>query len=154
MKLNAAVVAAGLMLVVALPAAAPASAEQNCEPATTRLTQVSAEAVDGTIYATPLGGGEQLRLRADLEAYHHSSGFGAPAPEAVTEWDQTLDQVAEPVDSSDPNWYGKAKARVFAPRTLNTIAERLPDGALQVSYEPGERPADWCAITSIEPVAP
>lgn len=154
MRITAGVVSTGLMLAVALPAAAPAAAQQNCEPATTRLHQVSAEAVDGTIYATPDGGGQQLRLRADLAAYHPSSGFGAAPPDAVAEWDQTLDQVAEPVDSSDPNWYGKAKARVFAPRTLNAIAERLPDGALQVSYQPGERPVDWCAITSIEPVAP
>lgn len=151
--MKAAAMLATLAAATALTPIPVAVANPDCAPATVRLTSVSAEATDGTLTGTPAGTDTPIRLRGDLRAYHRSVGFGDDAPAAVTRWDQALARVSEPIDPNDPNWYGKGKSRVFATRALDDIATEFPDGTLRVSYSPGDRPADWCAINFIQPVA-
>ncbi len=58
------------------------------------------------------------------------------------------------VDSSDPNWYGNAKAKVFLPRTLNDLASRFPADILVVRFTPDDDQSDTFRLESIQPTGP
>lgn len=121
---------------------------------TTRLTSVTADAVDGTITGTPLAGAEAVTLTGQGDAYLKSTGFAEAAPEAVQEWDTAIERVSGlDVSPDDPNWYGNAKARVFLPRTLNELATRFPEGTLVVQFAAGEADGPY-RLVSIQPTAP
>ena len=55
------------------------------------------------------------------------------------------------VDSSDPNWYGNAKAKVFLPRTLNDLAAQFPADILVVRFTPDADQSDTFRLESIQP---
>lgn len=145
------------VLTVAPAHAAPAL-PGFCAPATVvdgvcsaRLESVTADVVNGTITGSPVGGGEAVTLAGQADAYLPSVGT-APRPEAVTNWDTTIDQVGHlDVDPSDPNWYGNAKARVFMPRTLNDLATQFPPGTLVVRFVPGDAASATFELVSIQP---
>jgi hypothetical protein len=151
---------------VALPAIlniAPAHAAplpDSCVPpsvvdnvCTARLTSVTADAVDGTITGTPVGGGPAITVAGQEDAYQKSAGFGDATPEAVQRWDDTFDSVGNlDVDPSDPNWYGNAKARVFLPRTLNDLASQFPPDILMVRFTPDDAQSGGSfRLVSIQP---
>lgn len=145
------------VLTVAPAHAAPAL-PGFCVPATVvdgvctaRLESVTADAVNGTITGSPVGGGAEITLAGQGDAYLPSVG-SAPRPEAVTNWDTTIDQVGNlDVDPSDPNWYGNAKARVFMPRTLNDLATQFPPDILVVRFVPGDAASGTFELVSIQP---
>ena len=81
-----------------------------------------------------------------------SSGFGDARPEQIQQWDDTIDRVDNlDVDSSDPNWYGNAKAKVFLPRTLNDLAAQFPADILVVRFTPDADQSDTFRLVSIQP---
>jgi len=156
----------GALAVLAVPAilgVAPAHAAPLlpafCVPAavvdgvcTARLTSVTADVVNGTITGTPVGGAEAVTLAGQEDAYLKSAGFGAAAPEAVTTWDTTIDQVRSlPVDPATPNWYGNAKAKVFLSRTLNSLATQFPPDTLVVGFAADETAPGHLRLVSIQP---
>ena len=55
------------------------------------------------------------------------------------------------VDSSDPNWYGNAKAKVFLPRTLNDLASQFPADTLVVRFTPDDDQSGTFRLESIQP---
>ncbi|MDX1875933.1 hypothetical protein SBI67_27770 [Mycolicibacterium sp. 120266] len=121
---------------------------------TTRLTSVTADAVDGTITGTPIGGAAPVTLAGQGDAYLKSTGFGVAAPEPVQDWDATIDRVGGlSVDPTDPSWYGNAKARVFLPRTLNELATRFPPDSLVVRFAPDDGQPGVFRLVSIQPTA-
>ncbi|GAA2773868.1 hypothetical protein GCM10010533_08740 [Mycolicibacterium pallens] len=119
---------------------------------TARLASVTADAVNGTTTGTPVGGSTAITLAGQGDVYLKSTGFGDAAPEAVKQWDATIDSVSSlSVDPSDPNWYGNAKSRVFMPRTLNELATHFPPNTLLVSFTPDDASSDTFRLVSIQP---
>ena len=119
---------------------------------TTRLTSVTADAVNGTITGTPVTGGAAITLAGQGDAYLKSAGFGDARPEPVQRWDDDIDSVGGlSVDSSDPNWYGNAKARVFLSRTLNGLATQFPPDVLLVRFTPDDTQQGSFRLVSIQP---
>jgi hypothetical protein len=131
----------------------PAQAAPACAPSTVRLASVTADTIDGTITGSPVGGGAPITLTGPLEAYQRSEGFGETPPPAVKQWDDTLDQANVPIAPDDPNWYGRAKNRAFAPRSLNDLAVSFPANTLVVQYGQGDQRGPACVMSSIRPVA-
>ncbi|MGW4097762.1 hypothetical protein [Mycobacterium sp. NPDC004974] len=119
-----------------------------------RLTSVTADVIDGTITGTPVGGGAAITLAGPADAYQKSTGFGDTPPDAVQQWDTSIDKVSDlDTSPSDPNWYGNAKARVFLPRTLNDLATKLPADVLVVRFTPDDTRPDTFRLVSIQPTA-
>ncbi|WP_234835074.1 hypothetical protein [Mycolicibacterium stellerae] len=119
---------------------------------TARLTSVTANAVDGTITGTPVGGGAAITLAGQGDAYLKSAGFGDPPPDPVQQWDATIDIVnTVGVDPTDPNWYGNAKAKAFLPRTLNDLASKFPPDILVVRFAPDDAEGGTFRLVSIQP---
>jgi hypothetical protein len=119
-----------------------------------RLTSVTADAVNGTITGTPVGGGSVVTLAGQGDAYLKSTGFGDARPDPVQRWDDTIDSVGSlTVDPSDPNWYGNAKARAFLPRTLNDLASQFPPDVLLVRFTPDDTQQGSFRLVSIQPTA-
>jgi hypothetical protein len=118
-----------------------------------RLASVTANAVDGTITGAPVGGGTTITLAGQGDAYLKSAGFGDAPPDTVRQWDDTIDNVnGLNVDSSNPNWYGNAKAKVFLPRTLNELASRFPDDILVVGFTTSDDgQSDTFQLKTIQP---
>lgn len=158
-------VGAAALATAAVLSAAPAHAAplpDVCVPAvvvdavcTVQLTSVTADVVDGTITGTPVGSTQAIILAGQADAYLMSDGFGDTPPEPIRTWDTTLEQV-EGLDTSptDPNWYGNAKARVFLPRTLNSLATRFPPQSLLVQFSADEAHPDALTLVSIQPSLP
>lgn len=154
---GAAALAAGAVLTAAPVHAAPLPG--FCRPdvvvdgvCATRLVSVTDDAVDGTITGTPVGGTEAITLAGQGDAYLKSNGFGEAPPEAVRNWDATLDQVSGlDVSPADPNWYGNAKAKVFLPRTLNDLATHFPPDSLLVRFTSDETQPGVFQLVSIQP---
>lgn len=121
---------------------------------TTRLTSVTVDVVNGTITGTPVGGGAAVTLWGTDDAYLTSAGFGDARPDAVQQWDTAIEQTRDlSVDSSDPNWYGNAKAKTFLTRTLNEMATRFPANTLTVRFtSDGAQPGSF-RLVSIQPTA-
>lgn len=120
---------------------------------TARLTSVTANAVDGTITGRPVGGGSAVTLAGQGDAYLKSAGFGDAPPDVVQRWDATIDGVnSENLDSSNPNWYGNAKARAFLPRSLNGLASQFPPNILVVRFTPDDAQPGSFRLLSIQPV--
>jgi hypothetical protein len=121
---------------------------------TARLTSVTADAVNGTITGTPVGGGTPITVAGQADAYLESAGFGDVRPDPIQRWDETIDSVdALSVDPSDPNWYGNAKARAFLPRTLNELASQFPPDVLVVRFTPDDTRPDSFRLVSVQPTA-
>jgi hypothetical protein len=121
---------------------------------TARLTSVTANAVDGTITGTPVGGGAAVTLAGQGDAYLKSAGFGDAPPDPIQRWDATIDRVNDlDLDPSDPSWYGNAKSRVFMPRTLNDLASQFPKDILLVRFSPDDAQAASFRLVSIQPTA-
>ena len=119
---------------------------------TVRLTSVTTNVVDGTITGAPVGGGAAITLAGQGDAYLKSAGFGDSPPGPIQQWDATIDSVDNlNVDSSDPNWYGNAKAKVFLPRTLNDLASQFPADILVVRFTPDADQSDTFRLESIQP---
>lgn len=162
---NDRIFAMAAMSAIALPAVlniAPARASplpDFCVPSsvvdevcTARLRSVTADAVDGTITGTPVGGGATITLAGQGDAYQKSAGFGDAPPEPVQRWDTAIDSVSDlDVDPSDPNWYGNAKARAFLPRTLNDLASQFPPDVLMVRFTPDDAQPGSYRLVSIQP---
>ena len=128
----------------------PASVVDNL--CTARLTSVTADAVNGTITGTPVGGGTAITVAGQGDAYLRSEGFGDARPDAVQRWDDTIDNVnGLSVDPSDPNWYGNAKAKAFLPRTLNDLASQFPPDILVVRFAPDDAQPDTFRLVSVQP---
>lgn len=155
---GSAVLAAGAVLTAAPAHSAPLPG--FCAPAgvvdgvcTARLSSVTADAVDGTITGTPVGGTEAVTLTGPADAYLASDGFGDTPPEPIRDWDTTLAQVSGlDVAPSAPNWYGNAKAKVFLPRTLNGLATHFPPGSLLVRFTADEAQPGAFQLVSIQPM--
>ena len=87
------------LFALALPVSAYASPLPDvCIPAvvvdnvcTVRLTSVTADAIDGTITGTPVGGGAAITLAGPLAAYQRSQGFGDVPPAPIQRWDTEID---------------------------------------------------------------
>ena len=121
---------------------------------TARVASVTANAVDGTITGTPLGGSAAITLAGQGDAYLKSAGFGDAPPDPVQSWDATIDSVDNlDIEPSDPNWYGNAKARVFLPRTLNDLASQFPPDILLVRFAPDDTQSGSFRLVSIQPTA-
>ena len=119
---------------------------------TVRLSSVTANVVDGTITGAPVDGGATITLAGQGDAYLKSAGFGDVPPDPIQQWDATIDSVGNlNVDSSDPNWYGNAKAKVFLPRTLNDLAGQFPADILVVRFTPDADQSDAFRLESIQP---
>ena len=153
-----------LSLVPGVLSTAPAHAAplpDVCVPAvvvdgvcTTRLVSVTADVVNGTITGTPIGGGAAISLAGQADAYLKSEGFGTTPPEAIKNWDTSIEQTASlSTDPSDPNWYGNAKAKVFLSRTLNGLATQFPPESLVVRFTSDEPQPNVFGLVSIQPVA-
>jgi hypothetical protein len=137
-----------------LPAfcAPPSVADDVC---TARLTSVTADVVNGTITGTPVGDGTAITLAGQGDAYLPSTGFGDAPPELIQRWDDTIGSVDNlNVDSSDPNWYGNAKAKVFLPRTLNDLATQFPPDILVVRFTTDDAQPEVFRLVSIAPTPP
>lgn len=152
-----------IVAIAGISGAAPAHAAPLpgfCAPTvddlcTTRLTSVTTDVVNGTITGTPVGGTEAITLAGQGDAYLTSAGFGDAPPEAVRNWDATLDQVSGlDVSPADPNWYGNAKAKVFLPRTLNELATQFPPDSLLVRFSADEAQPGAFQLVSIQPTLP
>jgi hypothetical protein len=121
---------------------------------TVRLKSVSADAVDGTITGTPVGGGVAITLAGQGDAYQKSAGFGGTPPDAIQRWDTTIESENNlGVDASDPNWYGNAKSRTFLPRTLNDLATQFPADTLVVRFATDDTQPKSFRLVSIQPTA-
>ena len=153
-----------LSLVPGVLSTAPAHAAplpDVCVPAvvvfvvcTTRLLSVTAVVVNGTITGTPIGGGAAITLAGQADAYLKSEGFGTTPPEAIKNWDTSIEQTASlSTDPSDPNWYGNAKAKVFLSRTLNGLATQFPPESLVVRFTSDEPQPNVFGLVLIQPVA-
>ncbi|HKV21511.1 MAG TPA: hypothetical protein VJR50_20945 [Mycobacterium sp.] len=119
---------------------------------TVRLASVTADAVDGTITGSPVGGGTAITLAGAGDAYLRSAGFGDAPPEPVRRWDDTIDEVnGLDVGPSDPNWYGNAKAKAFLPRTLNDLATQFPPDTLVVGFTPDDTQPGSFRLVSVQP---
>lgn len=119
---------------------------------TARLVSVTADAGNGTITGTPVGGGAVITLAGQADAYHKSAGFGGARPAAVQQWDDAIDRVANlSVDPSDPNWYANAKAKAFLPRTLNDLAGQFPPNTLMVRFAPDDAQPGAFHLLFIQP---
>lgn len=130
-------------------ACVPANTVDNV--CTTRLTSVTADAVNGTITGTPVGGSTAITLAGQADAYVKSTGFGDSVPEAVQRWDSTIDSVSQlSVDQFDPNWYANAKTRVVMPRTLNDLATQFPPDVLVVRSTPDDAQPGVFRLVSIQ----
>ncbi|MFI5509400.1 hypothetical protein ACIA48_18190 [Mycobacterium sp. NPDC051804] len=160
---TAAVIGAALAFPAVL-IAAPAQAAplpEFCVPAnvvenvcTARLTSVTADAVNGTITGTPVGGTTPITVAGQGDAYLRSTGFGDARPNPVQRWDDAIDTVnGLSVDPSDPNWYGNAKAKAFLPRTLNDLAGQFPPDVLVVRFTPDDAQPDSFRLVSAQPTA-
>jgi hypothetical protein len=153
------VVASSAVLNIAPAHAAPlpgfcVSANVVDNVCTVRLTSVTADAVDGTITGTPVDGGTAITVAGQGDAYRKSAGFGDAVPDAVRQWDDTIDTVnGLGVDPANPNWYGNAKAKVFLPRTLNALASQFPPDVLVVGFTPDDAQPDSFRLVSIQPTA-
>ena len=135
---------------------APAhGAPDNCaDVCTARLISVGANTIDGTITGTPVGGGAAITLAGQGDAYLKSAGFGDAPPDAVQQWDATIDRVKNlSLDPSDPNSYGNGKARAFLPRTLNDLATQFPPDILVVRFAPDDAQSGSFRLVSIQPTA-
>jgi len=152
----------GAALIALAATGVPAHADPlpaSCIPATVvdavctaRLTSVTADAINGTITGTPIGGSAAITLAGQLDAYQKSAGFDASPPDAVHQWDSNIDSVNQlSVDPSDPNWYGNAKSRVFMPRTLNELATHFPPDTLLVKFTPDDAAPGVYRLVSIQP---
>ena len=117
---------------------------------TARLTSVTANAVDGTIIGTPVGGGAPTTFAGQGDAYLKSAGFGDAPPDPIQRWDETIDRVNN-LDPADPNWYGNAKARAFLPRTLNDLASQFPPDTLLVRFAADDAQPGAFRLVSIQP---
>ncbi|KDE98783.1 hypothetical protein Y900_007440 [Mycolicibacterium aromaticivorans JS19b1 = JCM 16368] len=160
-----AIVGAGAALAAVAAPGAAAHADPlpvACTPAnvidnvcTTRLTSVTADAVNGTITGIPLGGRTAITLAGQGDAYLKSTGFGDSAPEPVERWDSTIDSVSQlSVDQFDPSWHANAKTRVFMPRTLNDLATQFPPDVLVVRFTPDDAQPGAFRLVSIQPTPP
>jgi hypothetical protein len=119
-----------------------------------RLASVTANVVDGNITGAPVGGGAAITLAGQGDAYLKSAGFGDAPPDAIRQWDATIDSVSDlSVEPSDPNWYGNAKAKVFLSRTLNDIASRFPADVLMVRFTPDDDQTNSFRLESIQPIS-
>lgn len=148
------------MCALALPATAHASPLPDaCTPAvvvdnvcTLRLTSVTADAIDGTITGTPVGGGAAITLAGPIGAYQRSAGFGDVPPAPIQRWDTEIDGVsALSVDPNDPSWYGNAKSLAFLPRTLNDLASQFPPNTLAVRFTSDDTRPGTFQLVSIQP---
>ncbi len=145
---------------VVLPTIAHASPLPDvCTPATVidnvctlRLTSVTADAIDGTITGTPVGGGAAITLAGPLGAYQRSEGFGDVPPAPIQRWDTEIDSMsALSVDPNDPSWYGNAKSLTFMPRTLNDLATQFPPNTLTVRFTSDDARSGTFQLVSIKP---
>jgi hypothetical protein len=119
---------------------------------TARLTSVTADAVNGTITGTPVGGRTAITVAGQGDAYLKSVGFGDALPDPIQRWDETIDSVnALGVDPSNPNWYGNAKAQAFLPRTLNELASQFPPDVLVVRFSRDDAQPVSYRLVSIQP---
>lgn len=119
---------------------------------TARLASVTTDVVDGTITGAPVGSTDTVTLAGQGDVYLKSTGFGTVPPEAVQNWDATLDRVNSlSVDPNDPSWYGNAKSKVFLPRTLNDLATRFPPDSLVVRFAADETQPGTFRLVSIQP---
>lgn len=119
---------------------------------TARLTSVTADAVNGTITGTPVGGGTAITVAGQGDAYLKSAGFGDARPHPIQRWDETIDSVnALGVDPSNPNWYGNAKAQAFLPRTLNDLASQFPPDVLVVRFTGDDAQPGVFRLVSVQP---
>lgn len=150
-------VAVPTVLAVAPAQAAPPLAEACGSTAVvdnvcaTRLTSVTADVVNGTITGAPVGGAA-VTLWGPDDAYLTSAGFGDARPDAVQQWDTAIEQTRDlSVDSSDPNWYGNAKAKTFLTRTLNGLATQFPADTLTVRFTPDDAQPGSFRLMSIQP---
>lgn len=156
------ILTAAAMSIAAVALSAPAHASplpDVCIPAavvdnvcTVRLTSVTADAIDGTITGTPVGGGAAITLAGPLAAYQRSQGFGDVPPAPIQRWDTEIDSVsALSVDPNDPSWYGNAKSLTFMPRTLNDLATQFPPNTLTVRFTSDDARPDTFQLVSIQP---
>lgn len=144
------------------PAHAAPSLPSFCVPATVvddvctaRLASLTTDVVNGTITGAPVGSTETVTLAGQGDAYLKSTGFGSAAPDAVRDWDATLERVNSlSVDPDDPNWYGNAKSKVFLSRTLNELATQFPPGSLEVEFAPDDTQPGTFRLVSIQPIFP
>ena len=153
------------LTIPAVMTVAPAQADPLlpafCVPATVvdsvctaRLASVTTDVVDGTITGAPLGSTEAITVAGQGDAYLKSTGFGTVVPDAVQNWDATLDRVNNlSVDPNDPSWYGNAKSKVFLPRTLNDLATQFPPDSLVVRFTPDDTQPGTFRLVSIQPIA-
>lgn len=148
------------LFALALPVPAHASPLPDaCTPAvvvdnvcTLRLTSVTADAIDGTITGTPVGGGAAITLTGPVGAYQRSAGFGDVPPAPIQRWDTEIDGVsALSVDPNDPSWYGNAKSLAFLPRTLNDLATQFPPNTLAVRFTSDDARPGTFQLVSIQP---
>ena len=160
-----AIVAISALAIPAVLTITPAQADPLlpgfCVPATVvdgvctaRLASVTTDVVDGTITGAPRGSTESITLAGQGDAYLKSTGFGTARPEAVQNWDATLDRVNNlSVDPNDPSWYGNAKSKVFLPRTLNDLATQFPPDSLVVRFAADDTQPGTFRLVSIQPSA-
>jgi hypothetical protein len=116
-----------------------------------RLTSVTADTVNGTITGTPVGGGTPLTLAGTADAYLRSDGFGDAPPDAIQQWDATIDRVSG-LDTDGPDWYGNAKSRVFLPRTLDELATHFPLDTIVVRFTPDTTNSGTFPLVSVQPM--
>ena len=115
-----------------------------------RLVSVTADSAQGTMTGTPVGGSTPITVAGEADSYLPSTGFGSAPPDAVQQWDATIDRVDHP---SDPNSYGQGKAKAFLPRQLNELATRLPANTIVLRFVPGGEDPRVSVLLSIQPVA-
>lgn len=159
-RIRTAAVIGAAVSALALPAPAHASPLPDfCTPAevvdnvcTVRLASVTADAIDGTITGSPVGGGAAITLTGPLQAYQQSAGFGDVPPAPIQRWDSEIEGVSSlSTDPNDPNWYGNAKSLTFLPRTLNDLATQFPPDTLTVRFTADDARPGTFQLVSIQP---
>lgn len=153
-----AVLSAALILGVAPagaePLGCPKAAAVDGSACSGRLASVTANATDGTITGTMVGGQSPMTLTGPSDAYLKSTGFGSSPPDAVQQWDQTIDRVnglPAPGNPPDPNWYGSGKSAAFLTRQLNDVATQFPPDSIVIRFVPDATPYSGFRILSIQP---
>lgn len=132
------------------PQSCPAGATADGDGCSARMTSVTADDVNGTLTATPVGGSIPITIFGEPDFYLPSKGFGSAATDLVRQWDATIHRVRD-VDPADPGWYGKGKAEAFLPRQLNALASQLPAGTIVIRFVPDESDPHIFQLRSIQP---
>ena len=141
------------------PTDTPGPGPDTAGPAIARLTSVSYDLTDMTNYptgkltGTPVDGGAPLTIRPTLfakNAYFKSAGFGDTPPDSVRRWDEAIEELSAPDNSTSP---APPFAAIGNTQILVKLATQLPPRTIVVSYVPDTYDPTNFSLVTMQPVA-